>query len=101
MSGKDAASLLVVYVFGDATEVTAGGSRRRQATDAGQSGPLAARELEVLQYLAMGWENASIAAELGLSPHTVWNHWTDLQRKLDLGPKLSGGRDRRLCDLGS
>ena len=36
--------------------------------------PLSARELQVLAGLAKGWPLATIAADLGLSPHTVKSH---------------------------
>ena len=42
----------------------------------------------MLRYLAMGWEVAHIATELGLSPHTVRNHSTNLRRKLDVRSSL-------------
>ena len=53
-----------------------------------RSGPLTAREMEVLRYLAMGWDTANIAAELGVSPHTVRNHSTNLRRKLGVKTRL-------------
>ena len=51
-------------------------------------GPLTAREVEVLRYLALGWDIAHIATEMGLSPHTVRNHSTNLRRKLDVTSSL-------------
>lgn len=36
--------------------------------------PLSVRELQVLGWLACDWPLATIAAELGLSPHTVKTH---------------------------
>ena len=54
----------------------------------GSGGPLTAREIEVLRYLALGWDIANIAAEMGLSPHTVRNHSTNLRRKLDVRSSL-------------
>ncbi len=47
-------------------------------------GPLTARELEMLRYLALGWDIANIVVEMGLSPHTVRNHSTNPRRKLDV-----------------
>ena len=44
--------------------------------------------MEVLRYLALGWDNGNIAAELGVSPHTVRNHATNLRRKLDVRSRL-------------
>ena len=54
----------------------------------GSGGPLTAREVEVLRYLALGWDIAHIATEMGLSPHTVRNHSTNLRRKLDVTSSL-------------
>ena len=42
----------------------------------------------MLRYLALGWDIANIAAEMGLSPHTVRNHSTNLRRKLDVRSSL-------------
>ena len=68
------------------------------------------RELEVLHYLALGWEIAYIADEMGMSPHTVRNHSTNLRRKLDVRSSLEAvmaamhlgvltfGEDRRETD---
>ena len=44
---------------------------------------LTARELQVLQWLAEGLTNASIADELDLSPRTVKTHVQNLLVKLD------------------
>ena len=38
--------------------------------------------------LALGWDVAHIAAEMGLSPHTLWSHSTNLRRKLDVRSRL-------------
>ncbi|MEV7661590.1 LuxR C-terminal-related transcriptional regulator [Paenarthrobacter sp. NPDC089316] len=45
---------------------------------------LAARELEVLQFLAAGQRNRAIAAELNISENTVKFHLRNLFRKLDV-----------------
>ena len=83
------ASPLVVYLFGDAAEETlAAGFTPTAAARSAAGGPLTERELEVLRYLALGWDTASIAAELGVSPHTVRNHSTNLRRKLDVRSSL-------------
>ena len=85
---RGAAGRLVVYLFGDAAEESANGSRRWAV---GQGSPgvlLTAREVEVLRYLALGWDTAHIADEMGLSPHTVRNHSTNLRRKLDARSRL-------------
>ena len=42
----------------------------------------------MLRYLALGWDVARIATEMGLSPHTVRNHSTNLRRKLDVRSNL-------------
>ena len=42
----------------------------------------------MLHYLAMGWDVAHIATEMGLSPRTVKNHSTNLRRKLDVRSSL-------------
>ena len=49
---------------------------------------MTAREVEVLRYLALGWDVPHISAEMELSPHTVRNHSTDLRRKLDVRSSL-------------
>ena len=53
----------------------------------GSNDPLEAlspREREVLQLVAEGHTNASIATRLGISPKTVDHHRTNLMQKLDL-----------------
>ena len=42
----------------------------------------------MLCYLALSWDIANIATEMGLSPHTVRNHSTNLRRKLDVRSSL-------------
>ena len=79
---------LVVYLFGDLAEQSSTGVARWQVVPEGAGGPLTAREVEVLRYLALGWDTNSIAEELGLSPHTVRNHSTNLRRKLDVRSSL-------------
>jgi DNA-binding NarL/FixJ family response regulator len=46
-------------------------------------GPLSPREMEVLSYVAEGWSNKQVAAELHLSEQTVKNCLSDILRKLD------------------
>ena len=82
------AGRLVVYLFGDAAEESANGSRRWVVGQGSPGGLLTAREVEVLRYLALGWDVAHIASEMGLSPHTVRNHSTNLRRKLDVNSSL-------------
>ena len=55
------AGLLVVYLFGDAAEESANGSRRL-GVGRGGGGPLTTREIEVLRYLALGGDIANITA---------------------------------------
>jgi two-component system response regulator DegU len=45
--------------------------------------PLTAREVEILQYIAQGYLNKQIAAELGISEQTIKNHVTSILRKLN------------------
>ena len=88
VSGVSNSGPLVVYLFGDAEEQRGfGGPQPRGGR--GQAGaPLTERELEVLRYLALGWDVPNIAREMGLSPHTVRNHSTNLRRKLDVRSSL-------------
>lgn len=44
--------------------------------------PLSAREMEILQYVARGFSNKEIAADLRISRQTVKNHMTAILRKL-------------------
>jgi DNA-binding NarL/FixJ family response regulator len=48
---------------------------------------LAARELEVLQHLAAGRRNRTIASTLGISENTVKFHVRNLFKKLDVGSR--------------
>ncbi|MGO4433527.1 LuxR C-terminal-related transcriptional regulator [Paenarthrobacter sp. RAF9] len=48
---------------------------------------LAARELEVLQHLASGHRNRTIAAAMGISENTVKFHVRNLFKKLDVGSR--------------
>ena len=48
---------------------------------------LAARELEVLQHLATGQRNRTIASTLGISENTVKFHVRNLFKKLDVGSR--------------
>lgn len=48
---------------------------------------LAARELEVLQHIAAGERNRTIASTLGISENTVKFHVRNLFRKLDVGSR--------------
>ena len=88
VSGVDDTGPLVVYLFSDAAEESSVGAGGWAMAQESSGGPLTEREIEVLRYLALGWDTAHIAAELGLSPHTVRNHSTNLRRKLDVRSSL-------------
>jgi DNA-binding NarL/FixJ family response regulator len=47
-------------------------------------GPLTERESEIVKLIAEGRSSKEIAADLGLSPHTVETHRLNLMRKLDV-----------------
>jgi DNA-binding NarL/FixJ family response regulator len=49
---------------------------------------LSERELEVLRLVALGWENAAIAAELGLAVGTVKNHIVAIYSKLGVHSRV-------------
>jgi len=46
------------------------------------NGPLSVREMEVLNYAAMGKSNKEIAEVMGLSESTIKNHFSSILRKL-------------------
>lgn len=52
------------------------------------AGKLTPREVEVLHLVALGWDTASIAEELGVSEHTALNHIRNFRQKLDAQNKL-------------
>ena len=52
------------------------------------AGKLTPREVEVLHLVALGWETAAIAEELGVSVHTALNHIRNFRQKLDAQNKL-------------
>jgi len=45
--------------------------------------PLTPREMEILKYIAQGYLNKQIAAELAISEQTIKNHVTSILRKLN------------------
>lgn len=45
---------------------------------------LTARERDVLELIALGWDNAHIARELGLAEQTVRNYTSQIYQKLDV-----------------
>ena len=88
VSGVGDSGPLAVYLFADADGQGPSRSARREWERVALGGSLTAREIEVLRYLALGWDVANIATELGLSAHTVHNHSTNLRRKLDVRSSL-------------
>ena len=63
-----------------------GDHRENMATIGSAQGvisPLTARETEILKYIAQGYLNKQIAAELGISEQTIKNHVTSILRKLN------------------
>ena len=54
-----------------------------QAEDETLISPLTVRETEILQYIAQGYLNKQIAAELEISEQTIKNHVTSILRKLN------------------
>jgi DNA-binding CsgD family transcriptional regulator len=50
----------------------------------GNSRQLTERELEVISLLVRGISNSEIAAELGLSERTIYDHIRNIKDKLDL-----------------
>ncbi|MHB8719543.1 MAG: LuxR C-terminal-related transcriptional regulator [Candidatus Dormibacteria bacterium] len=72
-------------------QLAALGQRRSQ-------GSLTPREREVLTMLAQGLSNATIAAGMGLSPHTVHRHVANVLRKLDASTRA--GAVARAAHLG-
>ena len=49
--------------------------------------PLTEREVEVLKYIAQGWENKEIAAKLSISEATVRTHVSNILEKLQLASR--------------
>jgi two-component system response regulator DegU len=54
-----------------------------RAEDEALISPLTPRETEILQYIAQGFLNKQIAAELEISEQTIKNHVTSILRKLN------------------
>jgi DNA-binding NarL/FixJ family response regulator len=70
-------------------------------TGANEANDLSTREMEVLHEVAAGHSNATIAARLYLSVHTVRNHIATILRKLDAHSKLQAvavARERGLLN---
>ena len=49
---------------------------------------LTRRELEVARLAAKGWDNALVAAALGVAPRTVKNHLQSAFRKLNVKDRV-------------
>ena len=89
VSGVAGTGPFVVYLFGDADEQSpTSGDTASQAGSTLAGASLTPRELEVLRYLAVGWDTNSIAEEMGVTHHTVRNHSMSLRRKLDVRSSL-------------
>lgn len=54
-----------------------------------ETGPLSARELEILTFVARGYSNAQIASTLYISEGTVKRHLTNIYLKLDVTSRLN------------
>jgi DNA-binding NarL/FixJ family response regulator len=61
----------------------AGSDRSRTIRDR-----LTSREIEVLELVAKGWDNAHIGAALYISPRTVKNHIASILEKLELENRI-------------
>lgn len=105
IAGVQGNAPVIVHLFDDSTEIvdsasesvrealTAGGadiiSESPELTEVqGDAPTLSRRELEVLRLVARGWETPRIAAELGISRHTVRNHIRNLRQRLNASTKL-------------
>ena len=60
---------LVVYLFGDAADESANGFRCWAVGQGSPGGLLTSWKVEVLRYLALGWDIVHIAYEMGMG-HT-------------------------------
>lgn len=61
-----------------------GATPARSVSDASTSAPLTARERDVLKLVAAGLADKEIADRLGLSPHTIHRHVSNILARLDL-----------------
>ena len=59
-----------------------------RAASRARAANLTPRELEVLSYVALGWETKYVADELGISWYTARNHVENLRRKLGAANRL-------------
>ncbi len=86
-----AAAQGVAWLSPRAAEVVLGRVRREgldQDSDLGLTEQVSERELEVLRLIARGVKNAEIAEALGISPHTVKNHVSNILLKLGLPSRV-------------
>jgi DNA-binding NarL/FixJ family response regulator len=61
---------------------------------------LTPREREVLTLIASGLNNAAIASRLGLAPHTVGNHISNIFAKLQVASRAEAIIRARSAGLG-
>ena len=73
---------------GEGGEPDDGDSALRNAGPRPREVNMTERELEVLSYLALGWETKYIAEELGVSWYTARNHIENLRKKLGASSRL-------------
>lgn len=59
----------------------------RRAKPASRDGGLTAKETDVLEALAAGLSHKEVAAQLGISPHTVSDHVKSIYRKLSVNSR--------------
>ena len=78
--------------------VQAGAAREAAAAAEVEALGLTPREREVLALIARGETDDGMAAEMGVSPHTVQTHVKSLYRKLDVHSR--GEASRRAVELG-
>ena len=77
---------------------------RRSRDEAGAKAVLTHRELEILEYLALGLTVKQVATRLGLSPRTVDTHIAKLYRKLRVKNRvqaISRAATLKLIDIDS
>ncbi len=86
----------------DAVEgVLAASSSAPQEATQDEDNPLTDRELEVLRMMATGLSNRDIAAQLGVSYHTVRNHVSSIRGKLSVKRRNDAARIGRILGLGN